>query len=208
MVAPGPLDEASAERLITTVAAGERARSALMALVWEWLLTFVRSSQTMRARSRYEDEVHNVATLALGKIVEGLGSYPEWRRQHPDKTLSDWLRIVATNAVRSYLRQQLGPPDEAGDVTRKNVLAEWIELDAAREPSHRPPRTLTETARELAEYAAGHLPAIQLQALRAWLEGATFDEIADQLVVSDEDASRVVHSAIATLRRHFRDERR
>jgi hypothetical protein len=49
-----------------------------------------------------------------------------------------------------------------------------------------------------------HLPPDQWAALMAWIDGASFAEIEEQLGVREPDGRRkLVRAAIAVLRRHF-----
>jgi hypothetical protein len=64
--------------------------------------------------------------------------------------------------------------------------------------------TAAQTARQLLEFAREHLPEDQLGALMMWLEGATFEEIAEELGLGEPEAARKTQrAAVAALRRHF-----
>jgi hypothetical protein len=55
-------------------------------------------------------------------------------------------------------------------------------------------------------FASAELPPAQRTALAAWLEGASFDDIAGR--AQPRDAAKLVRAALGHLRRRFRDDRR
>jgi hypothetical protein len=114
------------------------------------------------------------------------------------------MRIVTKNAVRDFARTRLGPrPQSPGEPSRKRLLNEFASSPLVEELGVRPPLTAAQTARELLEFARARLSTPELRILSAWLEGASFDEIADDERLSPDEARKAVRAAIATLRRHF-----
>jgi DNA-directed RNA polymerase specialized sigma24 family protein len=85
-------------------------------------------------------------------------------------------------------------------------LNEFASSPALEDLGVRPPLTAAQTARELIEFARSRLPAEQLALLEAWLEGASFDDMAREHGTTADEARKLVRAAVATLRRHFAPE--
>jgi hypothetical protein len=67
--------------------------------------------------------------------------------------------------------------------------------------------TQRQLARELLEYAARALDPDRFHALRRWMDGAGFAELAAELgLAGPRDADKLVRAGLARLRRHFGDE--
>jgi DNA-directed RNA polymerase specialized sigma24 family protein len=149
-----------------------------------------------------------VATRVLEKLsaddFRRLSHFPAWSEARPGKTFSDWLRIINANVVRDYRRSALGEMSEIESRSRgrKSILNEFAE-HLPQEMASRPPVTLLQTARQLLEYAETRLPAEQYGALKAWLEGASFEEMAEEASVGVEVARKTLRAALASLRRHY-----
>jgi hypothetical protein len=156
-----------------------------------------------------EDHVFNVATLLLAKFgdkeARALKRYQSWQDDHPNQDFGDWVRIVATRDVCSYVRDRLGPRSPDDSPSQKRLLNEFTRAPALDGQSVRPPLTLEQTARELIEFASSRLPANQARALSIWLDGGTDEEIDSQLKLPAGHGKRLVRAAIAVLRRHFND---
>jgi DNA-directed RNA polymerase specialized sigma24 family protein len=178
--------------------------------LWPTLLHGIRGSRTMGPFGRSEDHVREAALRVVERLAadgcRALGRYAEWREAAPGRTFDTWLRIVSTNVLRDYVRERVGRPS-ARPEGAPEYNARLVDSLAAALPSdellgNRPPVTLHQTAREILEFAAERLPAAQLAALRAWLGGASFDEIASEQGLDGEHAARkLVRAALATLRR-------
>ncbi len=162
--------------------------------------------------ARSEDHVHDVLADLVEKMGPrggaAVGLFPAWKASHPGKTFEDWARIVTAYTVRDYVRRKLGrrPPRRDPDTpSPKRLLNELLASPAAGElVGVRPPFTDAQTARQLLEYAAAHLPADQYAALTLWVQGAEPDDIEEELGLRDHDAGRkLVRAAVAALRRHF-----
>lgn len=159
---------------------------------------------------RSEDHVRNVVTSVVEKLGgserHGLGLYASWRPRNAEKTFEDWLRIVTANAVRDYVRHELGDALSRDPVepSTTRLLNEFRTSPVIETLGVRPPITAAQTARQLLQFAEMRLPSEQLASLRLWLDGAGFDEIAaDAHLIDGEEARRLVRAAIGTLRRHF-----
>jgi hypothetical protein len=98
-------------------------------------------------------------------------------------------------AVMANVLQRLKKDDYRG----LRLFQPWVE-------ANQPSSTHAQLARELLDYAARELEPAQFAALRRWLEGVTFDELAGELGLSGpRDAERIVRAALARLRRQFGD---
>jgi len=205
MVTATILDEVLCAELAARALAGDTTASRrLVEVLWPWLMDFVRSNRSMRGRADREDEVRNVVTQIVEKVVRRLSTYPNWQATNRDKSIADWGRILAKNAIRDYLRERLGPrPAPGAEPSAKRFLNDFTSWEQLEERGERPPRTLAETVRELLEFASAQLPAAQVAALARWLEGADAAEIGKALSVPAAEAQRLVRAAVATLRRHF-----
>ena len=195
------------------VAAGDRAAfDALAERLWPEWLRLAAASRTMGRYARSEDDVREIAARLLEKLKKddfhALRSYPPWHERHPDKGFEDWLRIVATNTMRDFVRERRGASGSdgggEGEPSVKRLLNEFAESLPLEGLGARPPMTAEQTARQLREFAERRLEPRQLAALGAWLEGASFEEMRDALGLADAaEAKRLVRAAVAVLRREF-----
>jgi DNA-directed RNA polymerase specialized sigma24 family protein len=204
------LDSPLYDDLVARAAGGDTdARQRLLECLWSIWGEMVRANRSMGSFAKSDDHVDNV----VGQLVEKFGrpdgralrQYIAWRADHDQQTFADWLRIVTKNAIRDYLRAQLGTerPPATGEPSVKRLLNEFAFSPAIDELGIRPPVTAAQTARELLEFAVERLPGEQIQVLRQWLDGASFDEIGDACGISRVEAQRSVRASIAVLRRHF-----
>jgi hypothetical protein len=206
------LDVALCEQLAARASSGDvPAWKALIERVWPPLRSLVESSRSMGSFARSEDHVYDV----LARIVDrfgrrggrGLGLYPAWHQQNPDKTFDDWIRIVTIHEIRRRVRAELAKRALTGaeklpSVNR--VLNEIAMSPAIEQLGVRPPTTAAQTARELLELAHARLSRERYRALGMWLTGASFDEIAQELALEDAAlAERQVRGALAVVRRFF-----
>ena len=65
--------------------------------------------------------------------------------------------------------------------------------------------TQVQAARQLLRFAETHLPKTQLTALSMWLQGSEESSIEHELELPPGEGRRAMRSAVAALRRHFRD---
>lgn len=206
---PPSFDVGVAETLALRAAVGdESAFHDLVALVWPELGRSMQSSRRLAAAGASDDGPHDVALRLMEKLrhddFRALRLYREWRARHPEKTFLDWLRIVAANTTRDYLRELRGQSANDGVPTPKQLLNVFSAVSSAEDLGTRPPMTWAQTARQLLEFAANRLPEAQRRALEQWLTGADFDEIAKSHgLESGEQARKSVRAAIAILRREF-----
>ena len=205
---PATIDDQRCERLIQQSVAGDLAASReLVEYLWPIWLDWVRSSRAMRRLANLEDGVHDVVVRLVEKLTQrdgrGFQSYPSWKERNADKVFQDWLRIVTKNMIRDYLREKVGPQTATGEPSIKRLLNEFASAPILEGLGIRPPVTLTQTARELLEFARSRLKPIQLKVLDSWLTGSDFDEMAAELGLTPEVARQDLRSAIAVLRRYF-----
>jgi DNA-directed RNA polymerase specialized sigma24 family protein len=201
--------EADLEALALRAASGEpAARQKLVELLWPAWLEMVRSSRNMGTLGRSDDHVREVATRLAEKMARPgareLRLYPAWRKRHPEKTFMDWIRIVTKNVIRDYVRQRHGPTRmPRSEVSSKRLLNEFAAASTLDKLGEWPPITPTQTARELVEFARRQLPLEQLQVLSSWLEGASFESIAEEFALTPAEARKLLRAGVATLRRNF-----
>jgi DNA-directed RNA polymerase specialized sigma24 family protein len=197
------------ERLVASASAGNRqASQELIQHLWPVWTALVRSSRSMGSLAHSDDHVRNVVTRLAGKVLDpdgrSLQSYGSWRQRHPDMNFDNWVRIVTANAIRDYLREQLGRRQSGSDEPSvKRLLNEFASSPVLEELGIRPPFTAAQTARELIEFGQRRLPPDQMRVLTLWLDGAGFEEIDDQLAVPAGQGRKLLRAALAVLRRHF-----
>ena len=114
------------EGLASRAAAGDpSAARAWLEQLYPFLVTLVRSNSSMRPLAGSDDHVHNAAQRAAEKVSGGVASCLRWRSAHPEKDVLDWVRIVSKNAIRDYLRAQLGPRAAGDQPSQKRQLNEF-----------------------------------------------------------------------------------
>jgi DNA-directed RNA polymerase specialized sigma24 family protein len=206
------IDVARCEALVARAAQGDVAAwQDLVAELWPTWSRQIRGSRTMGSLARSDDHVHDVLARVVEKLGHadgrGLKLYQPWRDRHPDRTLEDWMHIVVANAIRDQVRSTLGDtraPGAADEPSIKRILNEFASSPVLHELGFRPPMTAAQTAREMLEFARTRLPGDQFLALLIWIDGASFDEMDEQLPASRQgQGQRLVRAAVATLRRHF-----
>lgn len=202
------IDDERCERLIEQSVAGDTAaRRELVEYLWPVWLDWVQASRAMRRLVNLEDGVHDVVVKLVEKLSQndcrGFHSYLPWKEGNTGKSFQDWLRIVTKNMIRDYLRERVGPQTLDGQPSIKRLLNEFASAPILDELGIRPPVTLSQTARELLEFARNRLKSTQLIVLDSWLKGADFEEMATELGSTPETARQDLRSAIAVLRRYF-----
>ncbi len=216
MASPSTFDEARCRELCGRArSTADPAWRELIGLLWPELERQLLAGKTLRGLGRSDDHARNVAVLVLEKLgrdhCRALGLYETWAAARPEKTFGDWLRIVVTNTARDYLRERKGRAARteeaaAGGAIDKRLLHSLAallpdedDLPAASALS----QSSSYAAKQLLAWAEGHLSEDQREALRLWLAGDSFEEMASSLGVADAAASkRVLRAAVATLRRH------
>ncbi|MBL8741239.1 MAG: sigma-70 family RNA polymerase sigma factor [Myxococcales bacterium] len=199
----------AAEPLARRAASGDSAAfKQLMAALWDPCVALVRGSAAMRSLGAGDDDAREVVTRLMAKLERDehrtLQLYLDWASRHPDKSFGDWLRITVANVARDYGRERRGSearrPAEPSAKRLLNDLAQSLPLELGA----RPPMTDAQTARELLEFARTRLPPKQLDALEGWLQGASYEALAEELALSGADeAKRVIRAAVAVIRRQF-----
>src|SRR5262245_6381980 len=211
-MSPVVIDWTRCEALAERAADGDPAAwRMLMETLWAEWLSFARSHRAMRRLGEPEEHAHEVVAKLVEKLGRGDGHglrlYRSWHDRHADKTFEDWMHIVVANTVRDHVREQLGEakaPRVSEDPSVKRLLNEFAQSPLLERLGVRPPIPAAQTARQILDFARKHLPPDQHRALMRWIEGATFEEIEQQLGLSGRDAGRkLVRAAVATLRRHF-----
>jgi hypothetical protein len=176
--------------------------------LWPTWLALVRGSRFLGRLRGSDDHVEDIRAALARKVKKTLGSYPAWRARNPDKTLADWNRIAVANAVRRHVKRRIGDPMDAlveSDPSLKEILNEFTLSPVLDRLGARPAMTMAQTAAELIAFARTHLGEKERRALSLWLEGASFDEIAEELGLgSSEEAEKAQRAAVAVLRRAFR----
>jgi DNA-directed RNA polymerase specialized sigma24 family protein len=180
----------------------------LFEALWEPCLRFARGQSALRGAS--EDDVREVVTRFIAKLEQeehrALQLYLDWATRHPEKSFADWLKIALSNAARDYGRELRGGEARAvpGEPSAKRLLNELAKQLPLDDVGVRPPVTDAQTARQLLEFAQRELPPDQRTALLEWLQGASFEMIAETSALpGPEDAKRLVRAAVAVLRRQF-----
>jgi DNA-directed RNA polymerase specialized sigma24 family protein len=201
------IDVARCQELIASALGGDEAsRRRLIEVLWPVWTHIVSRNRSMGSLAASEDHVQNV----VGKLVEKLSrsdghklrQYVEWQKVNHDRTFEDWIRIVTKNAIRDYVRRQFPAPAK-GRCTPKRLMNELATSPLVEELGVRPAFTAGQTARELLEFAESQLSPNQMEALRLWLDGAVFEEIAEHGGVSPDDARKLVRAGVMILRRRF-----
>jgi hypothetical protein len=209
MVTDVLLDVPHCERLVARIVQGDAvAQRKLVEHLWPCWLKQVRGSRGMAALAQSEDHVREVATRVAQKIgkpgAPTLRLYPFWREKHADRDFGDWIRIVVANAIRDYVREQIGNvriPD--GDLSPKRLLNELTMSGTGEVTKVRPPFTAAQAARQIVEFAQDHLPQDQLRALSLWLQGATDVDLDRDLETAPGGGRALMRAGVATLRRKF-----
>jgi hypothetical protein len=216
MFALGDPDLARLAAYVPRVVGGDRsAWQELVVRLEPHLLQLLRGGRTLGPMRHNVDDCRAVMIDVLERLCKddyrGLRLFQPWADANPGKDFGDWIRIVTVNLARDHVSSRLGAAD-AGDGEPRNkrmlnTLASLIPRDDDDCLAFRPAMTSAQLARELLEYAARTLDAAQLHALRRWIEGASFAEIAGELdLATPRDADKVVRAALARLRRRFEDQ--
>lgn len=216
MIASEDSDFASLAAYVPRVISGDaQAWEALVVRLEPLLLELLRRSRTLGPMRHNVDDCRAVMISVLERLSKedfrGLHLFLSWSKANPGKDFGDWIRIVTVNIARDHVSSRLGgagagaAEDEAPLNKRMlNTLASLLPSDDDHRLAFRPSMTSVQTARELLEYAALALESVQLRALRRWMDGASFEELASELGLSSpRDADKLVRAALARLRRQF-----
>jgi len=201
------------ELVVATLGGDERAWQQLWQQVEPSLYALLRRPQVLGRLSRSEDDCRNIVVQVMGRLRDDnfarLGQYAEARRRNPGIPFMGWLVVVAKRVAIDYMRGHDTYIDRRHDENASSPGA-WREIGTlpsdSQLPGGRPPVTARGTARELYAFASTDLPEDQRVALAAWLEGATFEEIAAG--GDARHAEKLVRAALVRLRRRFREATR
>ena len=216
MLAMGDSDLAALAAVVPRVVDGDAsAWSELVVRLEPLLLQLLRRIRTLGPMRHNVDDCRAVMISVLERLSKndfrGLRLFQPWVDANPGKDFGDWIRIVTVNIARDHVSARLGGVARAGSeddapVNKRmlNTLASLLPGDDDHRLAFRPSMTNVQLARELLEYAARSLESTQLHALRRWMDGASFDELAGELgLANPRDADKLVRAALARLRRHF-----
>ena len=216
MIAMGDSDLATLAAYVPRVVGGDASAWNELAVRLEpLLLQLLRRSRTLGPMRHNVDDCRAVMISVLERLSKNdfrsLRLFQPWADANPGKDFGDWIRIVTVNIARDHVSGRLGGAAGAGsdDEARLNkrmlhTLASLLPGDDDHRLAFRPSMTNVQLARELLEYAARSLESTQLHALRRWMDGASFDEVAGELgLATPRDADKLVRAALARLRRHF-----
>ena len=217
MIALGDSDLAALAGYVPRVVGGDAsAWKELVVRLEPLLIELLRRSRTLGPMRQSVDDCRAVMISVLERLSKdgfrGLRLFLPWAGVNPGKDFGDWIRIVTVNIARDHVSARLGGAARAGasedeapfNKRMLNTLASMLPGDDDHRLTFRLSMTDVQTARELLEYAARSLEPTQLRALRRWMDGASFDELASELgLASARDADKLVRAALARLRRHF-----
>jgi hypothetical protein len=178
------------------------------------LLQLLRRSRTLGPLRSSLDDCRAVMISVLERLQKddyrGLRLFRPWVDANPGKDFGDWIRIVTINIARDHVSSRLGDAARGTAEPNKrmlNTLASLLPDGDDHRLAFRPSMTHVQLARELLEYAERHLDPAQFLAMRRWIDGASFDEVAAELgLATPRDADKLVRAALAKLRRHFGDQ--
>jgi hypothetical protein len=176
------------------------------------LIALLRRSRTLGPMRDSLDDCRAVMVSVLERLrrddYRGLRLFQPWADAHPGKDFGDWIRIVTVNIARDHVSARLGVAGEVASNKRMvNTLASLLPGPDDDRLAFRPLMTQEQVARELLEYAARALDPAQLRALRRWMDGASFAELAAELgLATPRDADKLVRAALARLRRRFGEQ--
>jgi DNA-directed RNA polymerase specialized sigma24 family protein len=204
-----PPHPAALASLVERIAAGDRAAiPSLIGQLLPWLTIWATYNDTLKPLGGGDDHGARVASTVLDRLSADdwrrLRTYPAWQAANTGKTIVDWVRIVAKNVMRDYLRANSQPDRDADAPGRKRLLNEFIDAEVLNDHGVRPPFTNAGTVQELLNFARAHLSPEQQRRLAAWLEGAELSELAEAEGMPVEALEARHRAALAVLRRYFR----
>lgn len=206
--------DADAHALVLRLLAGDEAAwPRLWQAVEPRLYALLRRPQFLGRLSDREDDCRNIVVAVMARLREDgyarLDAYHQARRGNPGLPFMAWLVVVAKRVAIDYMRSHEEYVDRRADAAASSPGA-WRLLETlvgdSRSPEARPRLTITDqtAAAEILVHAAA-LPGDQQAALRAWLIGKGYEEIADeQGLAGPRDAERAVRAGLERLRRKMR----
>jgi DNA-directed RNA polymerase specialized sigma24 family protein len=170
----------------------------------------IRNLRNLGPLPRSEDHRRNIALTVIERLraddFRRLKTFLAQAEQRPDSDFWRWLSRVTTNVALDYLRADAEYTGGRRRPSSEEDEAFWVQLVSVdlHDPSFRPPLTNLLAAQRLLEVAAAALDDEQLLALRYWLCGSTFEEIAAVMELpAAKYAERLVRAALERLRRRF-----
>lgn len=178
------------------------------------LLQLLHRSRALGPLRRSVDDCRTVMINVFERLRKddhrGLRLFQPWVDANPGKDFGDWIRIVTINLARDHMSSRLGGAARGTDQPNKrmlNTLASLLPDGDDHRLGFRPSMTHVQLARELLEYAERHLDPAQFLAMRRWIDGASFEEVAAELgLATPRDADKLVRAGLAKLRRHFGEQ--
>lgn len=198
--------------LITATLAGdEQAWQRLWQHVEPALYSTLRRPQVLGRLSQSEDDCRNIVVEVMSRLradrFARLAQFVEAQRHNPSVPFMGWLIVVAKRVAIDYMRRHEAYVDRRHEKDA-SAPGRWREIGAlpsdSQLPGARPAVTGQGTAHKLYAFASSELPPDQRLALAAWLEGATFEEIAAG--GDPRQAEKLVRAALVRLRRRFRED--
>lgn len=205
-----PLDIESA--LAGSLAGDKASWVRLLGQLWDLVDAIVRGSRRMGQLRGSIDDRREVISRVFARLrrneFRALHTFAVWHQRNPGKTFHDWLTILVTNVIRDYVSERLGDVDQDGRGLKRlvNTLADSLDARDDERSGLRPAITRSIAAMQLIATARAILPDDQHAALRSWLTGSDFGEIAAELDWPNAIAARnKVRAALARLRREVKD---
>jgi DNA-directed RNA polymerase specialized sigma24 family protein len=200
------------ERLVDEVLAGDMAAwKALWHALAPKLDAMLRRPGFFGRLADEEDHRRNVVVAVMARLAENdharLRLYDEARRESPRLTLLAWLTVVVKRVAIDYMRSLPEYVDRRRDPKATSPGA-WRKVGTLPSESRLRRTAQSPSGRaagsELLALAGAVLSDEQRPALSAWLEGASFEEIAARLGgTSPEEAEKRVRAAVRRIRRHL-----
>ena len=175
------------------------------------LFRLARNRQRGR-RSAGDDDCRDVVVAVMARLhadrFHRLRGYLARHRAVPQLTFGRWLIVVAKRVAIDCMRAH--PEYLDGRRSRRKpsgwVRTEQLSNEVAAVDS-RPRVTAALTAKEILGHADAILPHVQRRALELWVAHHELDEIARRLgLAGAAEAKRMVHAALARLRRRLRGD--
>ena len=203
---PAALTDAEVEELVGKIRAGDEAAwQALWLQVERVVKAAAGSFRALSRLSRDKDALGDVVANVMGELrrddFRRLADLDE-RLARRDGSWRWWLRTVARNEARTYVRDHegyLGHVEGGG-----SRWARKVEFSDERGEGRHPAFRCVEAHLILA-WAHDELTRPQLGALLLWLQDASPAEIAEEMELRGgaAEAKRLVHSAVERLRYKF-----
>jgi DNA-directed RNA polymerase specialized sigma24 family protein len=211
---PAKMRNVDADALVAKVVAGDEAAwRRLWSALEPRLSTVLRRPSFLGRISDSEDDCRSVVVDVMERLraedFRRLRLYLVARQEQPGLSFVAWVLVVAKRAGIDYMRRHGDYVDRRREEGASSPGA-WRVIETllvhSRTHGERPAMTDRAAAHEILAQAR-ELPEGQRNALRGWLEGRTFAEIAEeQKLAGARDAEKAVRAALERLRRRHRAE--